>query len=358
VPIFPCPRRLSLATMLWVPLPDSVTLVLHEPPLPTVAVPSAVALPSSEQRHRGADVRRRQPFPDIVWAAWLTEPPAVVIETVGAVVSICRMPVGLTLFAPARTARLPAASLIVPPFSVSALAAAVARSAVSWPLPLAPHRIVEHQCGCPAAADIGRRGAVAQRQRRRSAAGVDRNRLAEADRERQPPCQDHHRPSAPQIEDTVGRRGVDLQDAGRVDIVCAGEDGEVACRILDRAARSASAHWPPPSPGRPVSLAAAARPHRIVEHQCGGPAAADIGRRGAVAQQPASAFPRAGVDRNTASLKLTVNGTNRARTIIAPSAPQSRTPSAAVGVDLNAGIKGYGHPATRALPAASVIEPL
>ena len=63
---------------------------------------------------------------------------SVTAVTVGARVSIWRVPVGLTLSAPVRTAALPAASVIAPPFSVSALIVAVVRSAASWPLPVAP----------------------------------------------------------------------------------------------------------------------------------------------------------------------------------------------------------------------------
>jgi hypothetical protein len=46
VPVLPA-ASVSLATMLWGPLPDSVTEVLHIPPVPTVAVPSGVVLPLS-----------------------------------------------------------------------------------------------------------------------------------------------------------------------------------------------------------------------------------------------------------------------------------------------------------------------
>ena len=37
----------SMATMLWGPSPDRVTLVLHKPPLPTTVVASGVVLPLS-----------------------------------------------------------------------------------------------------------------------------------------------------------------------------------------------------------------------------------------------------------------------------------------------------------------------
>ena len=43
-PVLPA-ASVSSATMLWVPLPDRVTLVLHAPPLPTAAVPTCVVTP-------------------------------------------------------------------------------------------------------------------------------------------------------------------------------------------------------------------------------------------------------------------------------------------------------------------------
>ena len=46
VPVLPA-ASVSLATILWLPLPDSVTLALQLPSLATVAVPSGVALPLS-----------------------------------------------------------------------------------------------------------------------------------------------------------------------------------------------------------------------------------------------------------------------------------------------------------------------
>ena len=43
-PVLPA-ASVSWATMLWLPLPDRVTLVLHAPPLPTAAVPTCVVIP-------------------------------------------------------------------------------------------------------------------------------------------------------------------------------------------------------------------------------------------------------------------------------------------------------------------------
>src|SRR5258708_2872679 len=43
-PVLPA-TSVSLATMLWVPLPDSATLVDHAPPLPTAAMPTCVVTP-------------------------------------------------------------------------------------------------------------------------------------------------------------------------------------------------------------------------------------------------------------------------------------------------------------------------
>ncbi len=45
-PVLPA-ASVSFATMLWGPLPDSVTVVDQVPPLPTIAVPSGVVLPLS-----------------------------------------------------------------------------------------------------------------------------------------------------------------------------------------------------------------------------------------------------------------------------------------------------------------------
>ena len=57
LPVLPA-ASVSLATMLWLPLPDSVTPVLQLPSLPTVAVPSAVALPLSNSVTVAAGVGR------------------------------------------------------------------------------------------------------------------------------------------------------------------------------------------------------------------------------------------------------------------------------------------------------------
>src|SRR5438270_514903 len=63
---------------------------------------------------------------------------AVIVETVGAVVSICRMPVGLTLLAPDSIALLPVASFHASALKIRAVLVAVLRSAESWLLPVAP----------------------------------------------------------------------------------------------------------------------------------------------------------------------------------------------------------------------------
>ena len=70
LPVLPA-ASVSLAIMLWLPLPDSVTPVLQLPSLPTVAVPSAVALPLSNS----VTVLPASPVPVMVCAAWLIGPP-------------------------------------------------------------------------------------------------------------------------------------------------------------------------------------------------------------------------------------------------------------------------------------------
>src|SRR5882762_5921010 len=85
VPVLPA-ASVSLATMLWLPLPDSVTLVLHTPPLPTLAVPSCVVLPLSNSV-TVVPMSATSTVPDIVWLVWLVGPPGLVIATTGAVVS-------------------------------------------------------------------------------------------------------------------------------------------------------------------------------------------------------------------------------------------------------------------------------
>src|SRR5258706_10209723 len=104
VPVLPA-ASVSLATMLWVPLPDSVTLVLQLPSLCTIAVPSAVVLPLSNSV-TVVPMSATSTVPVRVWAAWLVEPLAVVIATVGAVVSIV-------------TASLTEAALVLPAMSVA-----------------------------------------------------------------------------------------------------------------------------------------------------------------------------------------------------------------------------------------------
>src|SRR6202790_2104330 len=86
-PVLPA-ASVSLATMLWEPSPDSVTVVLHTPPLPTVAVPSGVVLPLSYSvtvAPTAASVAATEP--EIVCVGWLVTPPAVLTETVGGTVS-------------------------------------------------------------------------------------------------------------------------------------------------------------------------------------------------------------------------------------------------------------------------------
>src|ERR1700682_4101012 len=85
VPVLPA-ASVSLATMLWLPLPASVTVLLQAPPLPTLAVPSAVVLPLSNSV-TVVPMSATSTVPDIVWLVWLVGPPRLVIATTGAVVS-------------------------------------------------------------------------------------------------------------------------------------------------------------------------------------------------------------------------------------------------------------------------------
>src|SRR5260221_11598627 len=87
VPVLPA-ASVSLATMLWEPSPDSVTVVLHTPPAPTVAVPSGVVLPLSYSVPVAPTAASpAATVPEIVCVAWLVTPPVVLTATVGGTVS-------------------------------------------------------------------------------------------------------------------------------------------------------------------------------------------------------------------------------------------------------------------------------
>ena len=79
--------------MLWLPLPDRTTLVLQAPPAPTVAVPICVAGPPFTESNNvtvaptAASPAAAVTVPEIVCVAWLVVVPAVLIATVGAIVS-------------------------------------------------------------------------------------------------------------------------------------------------------------------------------------------------------------------------------------------------------------------------------
>ena len=66
---------------------------------------------------------------EVAAAAVMPVPDAATDDTVGVVVSICRVPAGLVT-APVRLAALPAPSVMVPPLRLTAV---TARSAVFWP---------------------------------------------------------------------------------------------------------------------------------------------------------------------------------------------------------------------------------
>ena len=75
--------------MLWLPLPDSVTVVLQAPPT-TVAVPICVVTPftvSNSVTVAPTAASVAATVPEIVCVAWLVVVPAVLIATVGAIVS-------------------------------------------------------------------------------------------------------------------------------------------------------------------------------------------------------------------------------------------------------------------------------
>ena len=89
-PVLPA-ASVSWATMLWMPLPDSVTLVNQLPPGPTAAVPSWVVTPFKVSNNVTVDPTAASPadaatVPDIVCVAWLVEPPGLAMATVGATV--------------------------------------------------------------------------------------------------------------------------------------------------------------------------------------------------------------------------------------------------------------------------------
>src|SRR5437868_14011026 len=91
LPVLPA-ASVSCATMLLVPLPDSVTLVDQAPPLPTVAVPTWVVTPFTVSNRVTVEPTAASPtaavtVPDIVCVTWLVVVPAVLIVTVGASVS-------------------------------------------------------------------------------------------------------------------------------------------------------------------------------------------------------------------------------------------------------------------------------
>ena len=91
--------------MLWLPLPDSVTAVLQLPPLPTVAVPSAVVLPLSNSV-TVLPASATSTVPLMVCAAWLVAPPLLVMATTGAVVSRVKLNAAVVELLPADIAEL------------------------------------------------------------------------------------------------------------------------------------------------------------------------------------------------------------------------------------------------------------
>ena len=89
VPVLPA-ASVSWATMEWAPSPDSVTVVVHTPPEPTVAVPIWVVTPptvSSNVTVAPTAASAGGDLPEIVWLATLEVSAAVLIATVGASVS-------------------------------------------------------------------------------------------------------------------------------------------------------------------------------------------------------------------------------------------------------------------------------
>src|SRR5438270_729662 len=90
LPVLPA-TSVSWATMLLVPLPDSDTLALQlPPPLPIVAVPICDVTPFTVSNSVTVLPTAASPamtLPEIVCVAWLVVVPAVLIATVGAIVS-------------------------------------------------------------------------------------------------------------------------------------------------------------------------------------------------------------------------------------------------------------------------------
>src|SRR5947209_2161346 len=109
LPVLPA-ASVSWATMLLLPLPASVTLVLQAPPLPTVAVPTWVVTPFTVSNSVTVDPTAASPavavtVPEIVCVVWLVVVPGVLIDTVGATVSsaIAWLAVGAALPATSET---------------------------------------------------------------------------------------------------------------------------------------------------------------------------------------------------------------------------------------------------------------
>ena len=73
VPVLPA-ASVSWATMEWAPSPDSVTVVVHSPPEPTVAVPIGVVTPLTVSSNVTVAPTAASPavtLPEIVWVATL-----------------------------------------------------------------------------------------------------------------------------------------------------------------------------------------------------------------------------------------------------------------------------------------------
>ena len=85
VPVLPA-ASVSWATMEWAPSPDSVTVVVHSPPEPTVAVPIWVVTPPTVSSNVTVAPTAASPavtLPEIVWVATLEVSAAVLIATSG-----------------------------------------------------------------------------------------------------------------------------------------------------------------------------------------------------------------------------------------------------------------------------------
>ena len=110
LPVLPA-ASVSCATMLFVPLPDSVTLVDQAPPLPTVAVPTWVVTPFTVSSRITVEPIAAPPaaavtVPEIVCVAWLVVIPAVLTATVGAASSSVNTTEVLVLLAAASSATM------------------------------------------------------------------------------------------------------------------------------------------------------------------------------------------------------------------------------------------------------------